>query len=221
MSALPDRPLPAGCPDAERLSRLLDGELPPEEASACEGHLQGCPECARVHAELSALRAGLGRLGSLPPPPELFDRVAAAVDRHRRRRLLVGTGAVGALGAVALAVGLLVASRVALSVDPPPAAPPTVRDSAEAEFRKAEIHYRNAIDMLEALVAEEKPRWSWQRQAAYEADVKVLKRAIAQSRTLARRAPEDPALQDLIFSAYRAQLDYLRDVLSPRTDDAL
>ena len=75
--------------------------------------------------------------------------------------------------------------------------------------------------MLRSLADGEKPLWSWKRRRAYEADLRVLDSAIEQSRELVRRAPADGALQELVFAAYRAKIDYLRDVLSPRVDDTI
>jgi hypothetical protein len=218
-ASLPDSP---GCREREEaLSRYLDGELDTEARGELERHLQGCEGCQKALAQLQAVKGALGDLGPLSPPPALFDSVAAAVDRRRRRLVWGATLGFAAVGTAAL-VALLVAGRPA----PPPVAPTvhaplSVRASAEAEFQKAERHYRNAIRMLRSLADREKPLWSWKRRRAYEADLRVLDSAIEQSRELVRRAPADGALQELVFAAYRAEIDYLRDVLSPRVDDTI
>ena len=222
MSGIRKRPSPLErCPDEERLSELLDGDADAVQQASLHRHLESCPRCVQVLHEMRSLREGLGRLRGACPPPALFGQVAGAVQRHRRRSFWAGTAAVGGLSGAALAVGLLVASRVAVPVEAPLAQPTSLRASAEAEFRKAELHYRNALQMLETLVEEEKARWPRSRQTAFAADLRILVRAVEESRLLVGKAPEDPALQELLFSSYRAQLDYLREVLTPRSDDAI
>ncbi|MHC4663691.1 MAG: anti-sigma factor family protein [Planctomycetota bacterium] len=50
----------------ELLSPYIDGELTAEETLAIKNHLDGCPECARLHAEL---REGWRLLAAAPVPP--------------------------------------------------------------------------------------------------------------------------------------------------------
>lgn len=214
----PSRP---DCPEEERLSGLLEGEVDPVERQFLEGHLEVCPRCRQALGELRSLRDGLGQLRGVEVPPALFAQVTGAVRRQRRCAFWMGTGIVGGLCGAALAAGLLLASRVAVPVEIPLDRPLSLRASAQAELHKAEHHFRNAIQMLEVLVAEEKSRWTPSRRAAFEADVQVLGQAVQESRHLASRAPEDAALQELLFSSYRAQLDYLREVLASRSNDAI
>lgn len=97
------------------------GDLPSGERAALEGHLRECAEC---RAELAAL-GSVGRLLALAdparfegpaqlPPPELGERVAAAVGgerrsrrtRYRRRRFGFALAAASAAAAVILALVL-------------------------------------------------------------------------------------------------------------------
>jgi hypothetical protein len=213
--------LPEPCPDVERLSALLDGDVDSLEMSSLNRHVEACPRCQGELRELRTTRDGLRSLGALEPPPELFAMVAGAVERRRRRSFWLGTGLVGGLCGAALAAGLLLASRVTVPMEPPLGRPPSLRASAEAELGKAEHHYRNALVLLEALVAEEKPGWPARRQRAFEADIKILDQAVQESRELATRVPQDAALREVLFASYRAQLDYLREVLASRSDDAI
>jgi serine/threonine protein kinase len=55
----PVGPVPAGgCADADTLVALLEGALPPERADALDAHVDECPACAAVVAELGALAGG-------------------------------------------------------------------------------------------------------------------------------------------------------------------
>ncbi len=96
------------------------GDLPAAERAAVEGHLPACAEC---RAELAALES-VGRLLPLAepdrfaapaplPPPELGERIAAAVGaerrgvRARRRRRRFGFGLAGATATAAVILALV------------------------------------------------------------------------------------------------------------------
>ena len=61
----------------KRLGRLLDGELPDQEAAAIRAHLAECPACSREAASLEALDARLGEVPSPPVPPGILERTMA------------------------------------------------------------------------------------------------------------------------------------------------
>ncbi len=59
------------------LSEYLDGELPGSESLSVKLHLEGCPGCARLAAELAATVAALHGLAA-----------AGAASRLRRKPVL-------------------------------------------------------------------------------------------------------------------------------------
>lgn len=67
-------------PTLEALSRLLDGELPPDEAKALRARITAEPELAEAYARMQSLAASLAELPELSPPPALN----AAVLRRAR-----------------------------------------------------------------------------------------------------------------------------------------
>lgn len=98
----------------EELSRLLDGELPPEEAAALRRRIAQEPALEAEWARLQWICRSLGALAVEPPPPGLDARVLGAAKREvgpevpppppgreRWRRRVAGVG-------WALAAGLLV-----------------------------------------------------------------------------------------------------------------
>lgn len=105
-----------GCREwRELLGAHALGRLQGEERAGLEAHLEGCAAC---RAELSALAPVAGmlphadpaRFGPAPqPPPELGQRIAAAIEGERRRvqrrrRALGGFALGGAAAAIAAAV---------------------------------------------------------------------------------------------------------------------
>jgi Putative zinc-finger len=208
------------CPEwEERLSALVDGDLGAEDQQLVETHLHQCTGCQRGFAELKVLCSSLRDLGPLEPPPELFESVATAVGRRRRRIALGATAGVAAAGLLALVVSLSLSRPPAPSVAPRVVAPVTLRERAQSELKKAVKHYQAAVGMLRKLADVDKPLWPAARRRAYEADISMLDRSLEETRLLVRRAPTDPALQEMLFASYRTQIDYLRDVLTPPEDD--
>ncbi len=208
------------CPEwEERLSALMDGDLSVEERRLVETHLEQCPGCRAGLAELKAMCTSLRGLGPLDPPPELFESVATAVGRRRRRIAVGATAGLAAAGLVALVVSLSFSRPPLPSVAPRVVAPETLRERAQAELGKAVTHYQAAIGMLRKLTDGDKPLWPAERRRAYEADITMLDRSLEETRQLVRQAPTDPVLQEMLFASYRTQIDYLRDVLMPTESD--
>ncbi len=113
---------PGGCREWRLLlGAYALGDLAPGERAGLEAHLEGCPEC-RAEAESLGAVAQLLPLAdparfSRPapqPPPELGERVAAAIGgeqrsgrRRRQRRFGLALAGVATAAAVVLAVAIL------------------------------------------------------------------------------------------------------------------
>jgi anti-sigma factor RsiW len=66
---------------SQRLSAYLDGELAGPERRAVDAHLRTCAVCRRDLAELTRVRALLGALPDVEPPPGLLADVQDALAR--------------------------------------------------------------------------------------------------------------------------------------------
>ncbi len=217
------RAMEAPCADREeQLSALLDGDLPGALSHELEVHLESCAGCRRGLEDLRRLRSALRSMGPLEPPPEMFESVTVAVSRRRNRLAMAAAAGLAAAGLAALLVTVTLGRPAPPALAPRVRAPVTLRERAESELSKAERHYRAAVAMLRKLADMDKPAWPAERRRAFEADMRMLDRSVEETRRLARRAPTDARLQEMLFASYRTQIDYLRDVLTPRrSDDAL
>lgn len=155
-------------PDIERLLALRDGE-PAEPGLAA--HVEGCAGCRAELARLRALRDGLRALPPVPPGPELWARVVAAVEppvmvvaRRSRVRLLVA----GAAASVAFAasVALVVLQGAPGSA---PAPEPVALASAEPSIGDLKLRSQRLEAVLAAL--ESQPRVTTARSAGTIADL--------------------------------------------------
>ena len=96
---------------SQRLSAYLDGELTLPEHRAVDEHLRGCAICRRDLAELRRLKALLGALPEVDPPPGLLADVrlvpAARAGTDSLLQWLRGAFRRPAAAAVAALVALL------------------------------------------------------------------------------------------------------------------
>lgn len=117
------------CPDVQdQLSAYLEAELSPPQARFVHEHLATCADCQTVADDLRTTVATLQRLPAKEPPPELAERVRAALEPAPRRapwyeRLTIPRWVpvpVGALATALVAVLVVQVVRVFGPSTPPP-----------------------------------------------------------------------------------------------------
>jgi anti-sigma factor RsiW len=62
-----------------KLGRLLDAELPPQDSSLIEAHIQDCPGCQRELQALQSLSASLEALAAPASPADVLNEVMLRV----------------------------------------------------------------------------------------------------------------------------------------------
>jgi hypothetical protein len=185
----------------EKLSELLDGDLSGREAATLRAHAEACAGCTAALAELSSLKEALAAERDNPPEPasdgwaELAAKLGPTgpAPKSRWRWIWAPTAAL----ACALAI---LAVRSALKPKGP--SDDQLIAQAETEFRRADAQYRDAIDKLRAVV-----RKSARPGAIVEAQAK-LEAAVEDCRRVARERPSDVEAEQLLFAAYRKQIDF-------------
>lgn len=81
------------CSQTEKVSLLIDGELPPAEVVAVEQHLQQCGECHQAHEVFLNLRSQIANYDSALEPSTLNAALAKVLSQTRRdeRTTMVAT----------------------------------------------------------------------------------------------------------------------------------
>ena len=203
-----------------------DDTLSPERRAVVAAHIAGCAACA---ADVNRLRALLARVGAAPrtaePAAGSWRDVEARIQRGKLaelpgasyteplgRRPLARGRSLWLVAAVAamLVIAFLstrragpVAAFVSSPDDSAPLAMPAADSSPQYERRAAEL--LNDLEMRRSIL---RPGTS----AAIDGDLRVVDRAIAEVKDALTQDPNNPALRQLLASAYRQKLDILRRV---------
>jgi anti-sigma factor RsiW len=212
----------------ERLSDYLDGELPPDERTACDAHLASCSECRIVVEELQ-LVASLARADEnrLPPQdlwPGILARIASprvvdfAARAPRRVSFTLPQLALAAslLIAVSAGVAYVAAGRVAsrpTSQEIPiqamgePMMPPST-DIAPANF--ADAQFDRAVTDLERILVEQRDELDPRTVMVIERNLAAIDAAIQEARAALDSDPANPFLNSHLADARRRKIELLR-----------
>ena len=219
------------------IQELADGTLGPIRRAELEQHLDECPQCRALAADLKKIhdvaqsldrpappdRVWLqiaGRLrqeGRVAPPPPLVTR------RHHMAMLAVAASLVIAVGA---ALYLLWPLRQQTHVDPqqtasgqPAGAPGNVStgDPVQGvgdEFRLAEQHLQAGIAKLEEAAKAEGSSIDPTTAATLQKNLQIIDQAIAESRAALQSEPQSTPARESLFDALRRKVTLLQDTIA-------
>jgi len=235
----------------ERVSEWLDGDISEREAAGVRAHVASCPACADLVSELRGQGDALRELGRPEPPATLWSTIEGVMDgedaRAERRRWSWPSWLAGALGGAvtaAIAVWLVVGGRggtaggsgalvgsgraVGVVATEVAGASGTGSDplliEAERELERAAASYAKAAGRLRVILDREQALWDPARRARVAERLARLDDAIVHSRAVADRDPGDGTSAEMLFSAYRRQIDFLAEVVhrgSPGIEEGL
>lgn len=206
-------------PPFERLSALVDGDLAPQDAQAIDRHVAACDAC---HAELSRLRAVLGRAAALPrtiePPKSAWTVVRARLRiptaRRTRGALWLQQWGLRAAAALALVAGSSALTVLALRGGP------FARDEAvlnragtpvvPAAVQAVDRSYADVVDELTVAVNAQRQTLNPQTIAILERTLRVIDQAIAEARAALAADPRNDALVDVLSANYEQKVQLLR-----------
>ena len=210
---------------SESIGELVDGTLDGAARHEIEAHLMACPACAQLVEELLVVRRSARALPPLVPPDGAWARLSSSVARLPSRRTPLWRRSGLPLAAAAVLVlaiaGAAVLRRDAaappagggVTVDPATASPAELAGSVEAELRKAEFHFENAIAGLDVL-ARDRQALDPQVAADLQKNLVVIDQAIAESRAALRSQPLSEQAQESLFEAFRSKIALLQDTIS-------
>ncbi|HOX46692.1 MAG TPA: zf-HC2 domain-containing protein [Myxococcota bacterium] len=204
----------------EELSALLDGDLEPARAAELAAHLDRCPACCQIAAELGAVRGGLRALGDADRAEAAQARdLWADIRRERRREVRAERGEGQAwwrrywLAPAGALLGAAAAALVLWLVFVP--GPQTGRAPVEAltAVLDAERTYQLAIAGLEGSLAQPQAGYDSETQRTIRQGLADIDTVIERCREALRASPDDLGAHRAMLAAYQHKVDFLSDLV--------
>lgn len=207
---------------AEQLDDFVDGGLSPAEQAHCSRHIEGCSQC---QAEVEGLRRLLARVHALPagvrPPRDLLAQVHAAIDAQQVRPLRAAghqtlwslrwpLAAAALVLIIATALITRALSHQGIQLQPAIALSPPGATLVGTELRGLEQTYVGAIAELQSLIDSNQAELSPETRALLAESLRIIDRAIRESRSAAQQNPANQMVNQMLRSAYEKKLDLLR-----------
>jgi len=210
-----------------QIDDYVDGVLPEPLRIECEAHLSACTSCRALTTDLQTIRQATRELEPHVPSPQVWYRLAAAIDAGPRgfSTAWLGGWQRAVIGSVTCAVLIAGLSWVGGRLAPiarehdrvASIASTTGGDSAPidaAEFSAVEQQYTAAIAGLEDITRDQRATLDMNTADVLTANLKVIDSAIGESRAALDREPDNSVAQDSLFEALRDKLALLQDTVA-------
>jgi anti-sigma factor RsiW len=215
----------------DAIAEFVDGSLDAAGQRALERHVEGCPACRALVADLKSIQAAAFTLERHQPPPAVLSAIRARIATEpapaARGRILafprtarawaIWAGAAAALLVVALA-GLYpsISNRGAADDASQAAAAAEPSDpvaAIQADLLAAEAHYDKAIQGLEQIAKSQSGDLDPQVAAILQKNLQVIDQAIGESRAALKMQPASADAQDSLFDAMRTKVAVLQQTV--------
>lgn len=219
------------CTDYQNaIAEFIDGSLDAAGRRALEQHVEGCPACRALVADLKSIQAASFTLDRHELPARAWDAIRARVAVESlpdsRGRVLAWPRTRTAWGVwMAAAAALLIVTSAgiySLLNEPArrddraataPSSVPADIASVQEEFRAAEEHYDRAIRGLEQIAKSESGELDPQTAAILQKNLQVIDQAISESRAALDTQPASADAQDSLFDAMRTKVAVLQQTV--------
>jgi anti-sigma factor RsiW len=213
----------------DAIQELADGTLGPIRRAELQVHLDDCPRCRALAADLVRIRDVAASLDRPSPPDTVWLQVAGRLhqqgrvaadanaprlSRRRMAALAIAAALVLAVGASIVALLPRFAGQPAQPAQQGNAAPEDPVQSFANEIRLAEQHYQNAIAKLEEATKSEEDTLDPQMAADLKKNLQVIDQAIAESRDALRVEPNSTAAVGALLEAMKRKVIVLQATLA-------
>ena len=217
---------------SEAIAEFVDGNLDPAKQRDLQRHVEGCPGCRALIADLKSIQAAAFTLERVELPPHILPSLRARLAEEplpaSRGRLIAFPQSRAAMGAwLSAAAALLVVTTAGIwsltqpadrhrddaSAQVAPADPGDVVASVQAELEAAEQHYDKAIQGLEQIARSESSALDPQVAGVLQKNLQVIDQAIGESRAALQSQPSSADAQESLFGAMRSKLALLQQTV--------
>lgn len=219
----------------EAIHERVDGTLGPVRRAELQTHLDICPECPALVADLQKIRDAAATLDPVQPRDHVWMQIAGRLRQEGGVSETTPTRQ-GHLAMFAMAAALMLAIAGSLYVvrqadAPPPATTgsPTAASSVTAggnaassdavqsitdDLTAAEQHYQSAIAKLQEVAKATDASIDPETAAVFEANHRVIDQAIAESRTALESEPQSAPAQHSLFEALSQKVTLLQSTIA-------
>lgn len=216
----------------EAIAEFVDGALDSARQRDLERHVEGCPACRALVADVKTIQAAAFTLDRVELPPHLLAAVRARLAEEprpsERGRLLgfpASRGARTAWFAAAAALLVITTAGVLSLLRPlePHANGEAVAESGlspadpvasvQAELQLATEHYEKAIQQLEQIAQSDDGALDPQVAAVLQKNLQVIDQAIGESRQALQTQPASATVQEGLFDAMRSKVALLQQTV--------
>jgi len=213
------------CQDYEiALGDYVDGTLDERSGIDFEAHLTSCDRCRALVADFGAIREAALALEPELPSPQVWTKLAAAVEAEQRSTLhrwgFTWRTLAASIAMITMAASLTWIGNGLAPIKRPSGQSATAATSqaepisVRAQFDLAEMQYTNAIAGLESIAKNEQSALDMETADVLQANLTVIDGAITESRAALQTEPDNPAAQESLFDALRSKLELLQDVIA-------
>lgn len=213
-------------PDESVINDYVDGALAPRERAEVGRHLDSCPACRLLVADLREVTRAAATLEQHEPPSRAWSRIERAIALEAGRA--PGVARASRARWLAVAAALVLATFVGLRFSPfgarrtTPDAPASIAggnavnaaDALETEMRQAEQHYEKAIKGLEEIANAEQGALDPGTAATLTRTLAVIDQAIGESRAAVRSQPASEPAQQSLIENFKAKIGLLQDTVA-------
>ena len=217
---------------SEAIAEFVDGALDPSRQRELERHVEGCPACRALVADLKSIQAAAFTLDRVELPPHLLPQLQARLAQEpapasrgkllsfprSRAAMVAWTAAAAALLAITT-VGLLSVLQPGRSAQPHSDEVAVKEASGDAvatvaaELRAATEHYERAIQQLEQIARTDDGTLDPQVAAVFQKNLQVIDQAIGESRAALQTQPASADVQESLFDAMRSKVALLQQTV--------
>jgi hypothetical protein len=207
----------------DQIGDYVDGTMNETERASFESHLTTCALCQAVVADFTVIRAASLSLEPQLPSPQVWQRIAAAIEAEPKPLLGVSGAPWWRTFAAAASIAVLVAalSWTAGQLAPVPgqrlARVPTTEAepiSILGEYQLAERDLTSTIEGLERIANTDRAALDMETADVVKANLTVLDGAIGESREALKKEPENDVAQQSLFEALRNKVALLQDTIA-------
>jgi hypothetical protein len=209
-----------------------DGALDAVSRQRLDAHLAVCPACRQMADDFDLIRAATRDLERPVPSPQVWTRIAAAIDRGSDPMSRSVSGGLTLLPRawpqfVAAAASVVLVTGIAwmalrdpgstANPNPPAIAPRPDTDvdvDPDQELKLAEDHYVTAINGLEEITKTSAEDLDPETAGVLQANLSVIDQAIGESRAALRQEPASEQAQESLFEALRHKVALLQDAVA-------